>query len=299
MKKIFSIVFAMLAVTTMAFAESKTVNCGTEVQITATPETGYHFVRWNDNNTNNPRTVEVTEDMNFIAYFDINTYSIRFMNGEEVLQALTVNHGIVPEYTGSTPTKASTAQYNYSFSGWQIAPYAADKDQDYIAQFEAILRQYTIRFLNEDGSEITSNLVNYGATPVAPEEPTKASTAQYNYVFAGWGDEIAAVSGDKDYQAVFTPVLRKYNVVFKDYDGSIIDSGSYDYGTSLSDIMPANPTRANEGCTAYTFNNWGRPVPATVNGELEFTASYTSSIIQYTITVESEDTNKGSVSISE
>jgi hypothetical protein len=43
----------------------------TVVTITATPYTGYRFIEWNDGNTNNPRTITVTQDISFMAIFDI------------------------------------------------------------------------------------------------------------------------------------------------------------------------------------------------------------------------------------
>ena len=47
-----------------------------ELQISATPNFGYHFSRWNDGNTQNPRTVIVTEDKTYQAIFEKNIYSI-------------------------------------------------------------------------------------------------------------------------------------------------------------------------------------------------------------------------------
>ena len=44
--------------------------------ISATPDFGYHFVRWNDGNTENPRKVTLTQDTTFCAIFEINLYSI-------------------------------------------------------------------------------------------------------------------------------------------------------------------------------------------------------------------------------
>ena len=37
---------------------------------------GYHFENWNDGNTDNPRSVQVTEDKTYTAYFGKNTYSV-------------------------------------------------------------------------------------------------------------------------------------------------------------------------------------------------------------------------------
>jgi hypothetical protein len=42
------------------------------VTITATANTGYHFTEWNDGDTNAVRTIVVTGNMNFVAYFDQN-----------------------------------------------------------------------------------------------------------------------------------------------------------------------------------------------------------------------------------
>ena len=47
-----------------------------EIEISATPNYGYHFVKWNDNNTSNPRTVSVTEDKTYTATFAKNVYTI-------------------------------------------------------------------------------------------------------------------------------------------------------------------------------------------------------------------------------
>lgn len=77
MKKIFSVVLALAAATTMAFADSKTVNCGTEVTIKAVANAHYHFVQWSDGNTDAQRTVTVDEVKNLTATFAAdNTYTL-------------------------------------------------------------------------------------------------------------------------------------------------------------------------------------------------------------------------------
>ena len=42
---------------------------GSEVVIYAAAKEGFKFRRWNDGNTNNPRTVEMIGDLSFVAYF--------------------------------------------------------------------------------------------------------------------------------------------------------------------------------------------------------------------------------------
>lgn len=43
---------------------------GTQVQISATANNGYHFTRWNDGNTDNPRSFIVTGNVTYTAYFE-------------------------------------------------------------------------------------------------------------------------------------------------------------------------------------------------------------------------------------
>ena len=53
-----------------------TYNYGTQVTLTAIPNTGYHFTQWSDGNTANPRTIVADQDSTFAAEFAIDTYQI-------------------------------------------------------------------------------------------------------------------------------------------------------------------------------------------------------------------------------
>ena len=48
------------------------VECGTWLQLTATPREDFHFVEWSDGNTDSLRLIEVTADATYIAYFAAN-----------------------------------------------------------------------------------------------------------------------------------------------------------------------------------------------------------------------------------
>ena len=83
-----------------------------EVEISAIPKYGYHFVRWNDYNTSNPRTVYVTADKTYTATFAKNVYSI----------TKNAVHGSISgdssaEYLDFV-TLTVTPDYGYHFSQW-------------------------------------------------------------------------------------------------------------------------------------------------------------------------------------
>ena len=44
---------------------------GTEITLTATPDEGYQFTQWSDGNTDNPRTLILTQDTSLVAHFEI------------------------------------------------------------------------------------------------------------------------------------------------------------------------------------------------------------------------------------
>ena len=49
--------------------------CSQDAIIEAQAYSGYHFVRWNDNNTDNPRILSMTTDASYTAIFEVNSVS--------------------------------------------------------------------------------------------------------------------------------------------------------------------------------------------------------------------------------
>ena len=94
----------------------------------------YTFAGWD------PALTEVTGDTIYTAQFtqSVNQYTVRWMNGEEVLATQTLDYGEVPAYNGTDPVKAETARYSYQFSGWDKEPVAITGDTDFQAQFTQV-----------------------------------------------------------------------------------------------------------------------------------------------------------------
>ena len=59
------------------------------ITITATPNEGYVFVNWNDGNTQNPRTLTVTANANFMANFE-EASGVKVTFGTETWKATTI-----------------------------------------------------------------------------------------------------------------------------------------------------------------------------------------------------------------
>lgn len=83
------------------------------ISITATPNKGYHFTQWSDGNTENPRTIVITQDITFTAEFAQNpTYNVTlFADNGTVSGAGTYSQG-------DTITITAIANEGYKFKEW-------------------------------------------------------------------------------------------------------------------------------------------------------------------------------------
>ena len=88
---------------------------GSTVEITANPNYGYHFVQWDDGNTDNPRTITVLQDTLFTAIFDNNEYEIIVLS--DSLEMGTVSGGETYRYLDDISIEA-TANDGYIFVRW-------------------------------------------------------------------------------------------------------------------------------------------------------------------------------------
>ena len=136
----------------------------------------------------------------------------------------TINSGNVTSYTYGTGATLpiDVTKIGYTFGGWyensdfsgsavtSIGTTAIGA-KTYYAKWT--VNEYTITFLNDDGTTLQSSQWDYGTTPsYTGATPTKAATAQYTYTFKGWSPAIATVTGDATYTAQFSSTVNKYTI---------------------------------------------------------------------------------------
>ena len=190
------------------------------------------------------------------------------------------------------PAKASTAQYEYEFTGWDPELVPVDGPATYTAQFEQHTRKYNITFANLDGNGAQQTIeVEYGTTPTSPVTPTK-ETATHTYAFLGWDNALASVTGDATYTAQFsaTGTPREFPITF-DPDNGVDDPVVINVAYGQTPVYPnANPTKAADAANTYTFSGW-TPAVTAVTGEATYTAQYTPTVRTFTITFKDNSGN--------
>lgn len=109
--------------------------------------------------------------------------------------------GIIP-----MPTQESTAQYDFTFSGWDDLTSAMLTPRTIAATYDTTIRTYTVNWYSRAGLLLHSVSAKYGSEVVYPgETPTNTSeesTYVYN-LFAGWNKSTGYITGDVDVYAIW------------------------------------------------------------------------------------------------
>lgn len=242
--------------------------------------TGYTFLGWytaSSGGTKISTTTVVTKDITYYAQWSINSYTLTFNpNGGTVTptsKALEYNsaYGTLP-----TPTRASDAQYTYTFAGWYTAATGgtqvtaatkmAAKDTTVYAHWTSNTRSYTVSYQTTYGTlNRTSQSIAYNSkgscTLTMPD-----NTAEFTYTFVGWytaangggtkvGSELTletpAIKGTVTYYAYVTRSTKSYTHTFNANGGGTVNPATITkaYNTALGTL----PTVSRTG---YTFVGW-------------------------------------------
>lgn len=243
--------------------------------------TGYTFLGWytaSSGGTKISSTTKITGTVTYYAQWSINSYTLTYdANGGNAVSPASKSVQYGSAYgTLPTPTRASTAQYSYTFAGWYTAATGGTQvtanttmgagNTTIYAHWTATTRSYTINYQTTYGSlNRTSQSVAYGSKGSCTlTMPT--NDAQYTYTFQGWytaangggtkvGSELTletpAIKGTVTYYAYVTRSTKSYTHTFNANGGGTVSPATITkaYNTALGTL----PTVSRTG---YTFVGW-------------------------------------------
>ena len=267
-----------------------------QVSLTATPVYGYHFLQWNDGNTLNPRTISITQDSTFTAYFAVNTYSIVGTSNSTAMGSVTGGGSYTYLHEMSL---TATPAFGYHFVQWNDQntdnprTITVTRDSAFTAQFAA--NSYTITADANDptmGSAYGSGTYNYNTSA------TLTAVAEYGYHFTQWSDGVTdnprtiTVQNSATYTAQFE--INSYIITVQSSNpaiGTTSGGGSYNYLTPVN--ITANPN-AGYHFTQWSDGNTDNPRLISVTQNATYVAQF--AINSYAVGVVSNNTSMGSVS---
>lgn len=203
------------------------------------PNSHYHFVFWNDGNTDNPRSVVLTQDTMFTPIFAIDTYYVAGIPNDTLRGTVTGSSTVVYD-DSAVVSLLAIPNYGYHFNYWNdgFSYYYdnpcivyADRNKTVVAYF--VPNQYSIT-LSVDS--IIHGTVSGAGTYNYLANRTISATANYGYHFVQWSDgntdnpRTLPLTQDTVLTAFFAPNVYTLTVVSNDETiGAVTAGGNYNY----------------------------------------------------------------------
>lgn len=138
--------------------------------------------------------------------------------------------------------------------------------------FDTMIEQFAVTFVNDDGSVLEVQHVDKGGNAVDPTTrtenpitPTKESSVEYDYTFAGWDSSLLGVFADRTITATYTESLRSYTIKYVS-KGTVMQESTGLYGENIP-YVGINPTYTLEetGYVYHLFSRWDKS--GIINGD--------------------------------
>lgn len=249
----------------------------------ATERNRFTFVGWNTAQDASSATVGYDEGVLadrtvYAAYSRVTLTYLRYLStdGFTCYKTVTCVDGAPEESAPTPPGKQSTAQYTYTFAGWNIEPNATmptagydqgvTADRDVYPAYTETLRTYTVTWKNSDNTVLETDAdVPYGTTPTyngqTPQNPVSGGGS-----FQGWTPAVQTVTGDATYTASY---IVTYTVYF--YNGqTLLQTVTGVQAGGSAAYTGATPTDPVNG---YDFDGW-LPQPTNIHANTSCYAQF-------------------------
>ena len=235
----------------------------TSVTITATANTGYTFINWTCGNevvsTNASYTFTVTEDADFIANFEINSYEITVAANNDdygtVTGGGTFNHG-------ESATIVATPNEGYVFVDWRKGnavvstnatyTFTVTEAGDYIANFEEYVPATYDVVVSAEPADFGT--VDGGGTYTEGDECTVTAEPVGDAYFVNWTENGQVVSTEMEY--TFTVTANRTLVAHFAVDGveELTEMNVVLYPNPTSDKVMIETSEFISRCEVYNIN---------------------------------------------
>ena len=222
---------------------------------TATANYGYHFVRWDDNSTDNPRHIVTNSGITRTAIFDFNKYTITLQTDTSIHGSC--NGGGSYNYLSERTIQAN-ASYGYHFTHWQDGStynprtVLLTQDTSFIAYYDR--NTYTLTFQSADTNKGIVNTVSVTGEYLDTTMLIDAIAVPH-YHFVRWNDNNTenprrfVIDNNRTYTAYFAIDVHNVNVQVDNIaHGTVDGSGSREYGQPIT--VSATPF------SGYQFTHW-------------------------------------------
>ena len=237
---------------------------GSKVTLTAQPNAGYKFVRWEFEGTYSSTDPTTSPAMDIIPQTDVTATAV-FEANKATVSFVASSGGSVNNTGGevtypNTISSTATPNEGYHFVSWSVQ--GGTEGTDYITTVEGTtvtikpitdgltitatanfaINTYTVDFVGFEGAELGSQTVEHGKNASAPAAPEVKG-----YTFKGWSPALGAITADTTFTAQYE--ANTYTVtVNANNGGTATGSGTVTYPNTAT--LTATPSGE------YVFTGW-------------------------------------------
>lgn len=157
---------------------------------------------------------------------------------------------------------------------------------------------WAARFWNDSVLYLIEWVLN-GSNVIEPKDyfedyvnPTRESTAQYDYTFSNWSGDFEVLSEARDYYAEYYSTIRKYNVYFYNDTELLQTVENVQYGSNAYYTGPTPTKLGVDNPEEYVFKGW-LPAAESVTGETYCYALFKFTGYLFGKLAETEDADQG------
>lgn len=164
---------------------------------------------------------KVTSDLTINAVYDVDTFTVTFKDGEQVLETQTVEY----EAAATAPDTARLSPpEGMHFAKWDKDFSKVTESIEVSAVYE--LNEYTVIFKNGE-TTLKTEMVKHGFAAPPPNNPLDTPTAK----FVGWDESFDNVTSDLIVNAKWE--TKKFTLTFINFDGTPVHTAEVEYGAPI------------------------------------------------------------------
>ncbi len=219
---------------------------------------GHELPRGDLNGDGKVGLFDVIRAMRLMTVDTYTVYTVTFVDHDgTVLELQLLKDGEKIKYP-TDPTRE-----NHRFTGWDKTVITATEDVTVTAQY---IRQYTVTFVDHDGTELYTQTVDAGAAATAPTVPNSL----VGYKFSGWDRSFGEVTSDLTVTAQYE--INEYEVTLLAHDGKPLDTQKVQHGSRFTPIAHSDAFPEMyfdwEKKVMRCFSGWSVTNPITENTEV-------------------------------
>lgn len=186
---------------------------------------------------------KVTSDLTINAVYDVDTFTVTFKDGEQVLETQTVEY----EAAATAPDTARLSPpEGMHFAKWDKDFSKVTEDIEVSAVYE--LNEYTVTFKNGE-TTLKTEMVKHGFAATAPNVYDTATKK-----FVGWDKSFDNVTSDLIVNAKWE--TKKFTLTFINFDGTTVYTAEVEHGASISDHFETADSAATYDATILDYDGW-------------------------------------------